>query len=229
MARGIEAACPYCEATGVEPVDGGRLLRCPECGRSGLPSAQAQRQASAAAASPVPLPAGRLLARPLEAPRPRGAPGEGRDLGAAAAGLGITIVFYLVLRLFPNSMLFELFAQRGWVPVAITAISTWALCLLAAKMLRLRRETAVLSYELIASADPSRIGPDETQSLLEKLRAMPPQISESFLAARIERALRHFSTSWRPRPRPTTCGSMRATASCACSSGRCRRSASSAP
>ncbi|HIF93247.1 MAG TPA: hypothetical protein EYQ60_09000 [Myxococcales bacterium] len=87
--------------------------------------------------------------------------------------------------------------ERGWVPYVITLISSWALTLLAAKFLRLRRERRILDHDLIATNSNGRISPDDAAAALDALEVMRQEskaIAESFLARRIERALRHFQS-----------------------------------
>jgi len=110
------------------------------------------------------------------------------------AGLLCTVAFYGLLRLWPGAGISQLFANRGWVPYVITAISAWALALLAAKMHRLRQESQVLDRSLVPPTESGRLQPDDAAGALAALRAQPPAIRESFLARRLERALRHFES-----------------------------------
>jgi biopolymer transport protein ExbB/TolQ len=144
---------------------------------------------SAPLASPSPI---RGSGASLGRGRVRGAPGDGGSVQAAALGLTLTLLFYLLLQLFPDSMLHELFTRRGWVPYVITGISSWALCLLAAKLRQLRREAAVLELELIETPLPGRLRPDDAEIVLANLGSLPAPAMDSFLAARLIRALRHF-------------------------------------
>jgi biopolymer transport protein ExbB/TolQ len=124
--------------------------------------------------------------------RLRGAPGEGGSLGAAGLGFAFTVLFYMVLQLFPDSMFFELFTRRGWVPYVIMGTSSWALFLLGAKLRRLREESRVLDQELIETPLPGRLRPCDAEAVLSHLEAIPSPAGESFLVARLIRALRHF-------------------------------------
>jgi hypothetical protein len=124
--------------------------------------------------------------------RMRSAPGEGGTVAAAGLGVGFTIVFYLLLQPFPDSMLYELFARRGWVPYVIITTSSWALFLLAAKLRRLREESRVLDAEWIETPLPGRLRPCDAKTVLGHLASLPAPAGESFLVARLTRALRHF-------------------------------------
>lgn len=128
----------------------------------------------------------------MDSLRLRGAPGEGGSLAAAGLGLAFTVLFYITIQLFPDSMLYQLFARRGWVPYVIMGTSSWALFLLGAKLRRLRREARFLDQELIVTPIPGRLRPCDAKSVLEHLLALPGPEGESFLVARLIRALRHF-------------------------------------
>ena len=117
----MERACAYCEASPLEWVAEEGLLHCVACGRSSLASGEPVDDAPAAQ---VRLTAPNGVRRLESRVRARGAPGESSPLPAAALGISFTVLFYLVLQAFPESMLFELFARRGWVPYGITAISS---------------------------------------------------------------------------------------------------------
>ncbi len=182
--------CAYCESAQTEWIDVDALWRCHACGRSYL--AEAEAGAGSASVDPQPKPPARRSSPRFGPERVRGAPGEAGSLPAAALGLTLTVLFYLLIQLFPDSMLFELFTRRGWVPYVITGISSWALCLLAAKLRHLRREAAVLDLELIDTPLPGRLRPDDAEAVLAQLASLPAPAVQSFLAARLTRALRHF-------------------------------------
>jgi biopolymer transport protein ExbB/TolQ len=190
----MDRACPYCASVELETDEAG-VLRCRDCGRSCLPDAS--QSAAAIGALRDPDPVHRLDASP-GAPRPRarresrGAPAEIPSWPAALLAVAVTAAFYGLLYLLPPTPVGALFTERGWVPYIITLISTWALLLLAMKLVRLRRERAVLSRQLIALPPDGRLRPDEAGVALAALRAEPPEISQSFLGRRVERALHHF-------------------------------------
>ncbi|MBW2424442.1 MAG: MotA/TolQ/ExbB proton channel family protein [Deltaproteobacteria bacterium] len=188
----MEQTCPYCDAGELEWSDEGALWRCRACGRSSLPAG------SAAGTGPSETGEAPSTAAELgsEAPRPptRSAPGEVPNWPPAAMGLAVTAVFYAGLWLFPGSALAELFANRGWVPYVITAISAWALSLLASRLRRLRLEASVLEHSLIPATESGRLRPGDAEGALASLRAQPAAVAESFLARRLERALQHFES-----------------------------------
>jgi biopolymer transport protein ExbB/TolQ len=191
----MDQRCPYCDAGELERIDAGALQRCRHCGRSSLPGRAAARPVEGGPdrfdqASSRPADPGAGVSRT----RIRGAPGEVPNLPPAAIGLAITGAFYGLLRLFSGSPLAELFANRGWVPYVITAISAWALALLASKLRRLRFEASMLERELIPPTPSGRLTPTDAEHVLVALRALPAAIGESFLARRLERALRHFES-----------------------------------
>jgi len=186
----MDRPCAYCGSAQTEWIEEDAVWRCHACWRSYLTQAEAGTQSPSVDLQPNP-PA-RYAAPSSSRRRARGAPGEGGSLLAAALGLTLTLLFYLLIQLFPDSMLFELFTGRGWVPYAITGISSWALCLLAAKLRHLRRESAVLELELIETPLPGRLRPDDAEVVLAHLASLPAPAVQSFLAARLTRALQHF-------------------------------------
>jgi biopolymer transport protein ExbB/TolQ len=190
----MQLDCPYCDASALERIEDGALLRCSACGRSSLVAAGGdgieEEGATSPAASLAPLPPEIVRARK----RMRSAPGEVPSLPPAAIGLVGSGLFYGLLHLFPPSPVSELFAERGWVPYVITAISAWALVLLAARLRRLRFEASVLDRELIPVTPSGRLQPDDAEGALAALRAQPAPIRESFLARRLDRALRHYES-----------------------------------
>jgi biopolymer transport protein ExbB/TolQ len=182
--------CPYCESSVLEDDEAGTVLRCHACGRSSLPGA---------AGSPVPEPSG----NPLDSSSQgfthrlrdhRGAPGEVPSWPAAAAAFAASALYYGLLSVLPATGFSELFLERGWVPYVITVISVWALFLLAAKSLRLRRQRRALDRDLVWANAEGRLRPDDAADALLALRREPAEVADSFLAQRIERALRHFQS-----------------------------------
>jgi len=89
-------------------------------------------------------------------------------------------------------MLYELFVLRGWVPYVIMGTSSWALCLLGAKLRRIRDEARVLDSEWIETPLVGRLRPCDAAGVLRHLNALPAPVGESFLVSRLVRALRHF-------------------------------------
>lgn len=173
------------------------MLRCRECGRSCLPDASEASAAIGTLRDPDPI--HRLDVSPdgdRRADRSRresrGAPAEVASWPAALLALGTTAVFYALLAVLPPTPVGALFTDRGWVPYVITLISTWALLLLGSKLLRLRRERAVLGRRLLALPPDGLLRPEHAGVALAALRAEPPIVSDSFLARRVERALHHF-------------------------------------
>ncbi len=124
----------------------------------------------------------------------RGAPAEVASLPAALAAILATVVFYTLLSVVPQRGFTALFTDRGWVPYVITLISVWALFLLGAKLLRLRREREVLTRDLVVTNSDGNLRPDDAAMALLAIRREPKEIAESFLARRVERALRHFQS-----------------------------------
>lgn len=192
--------CPYCESIEIAEEEEGGVLRCRDCHRSSLP----QRVAPTTEVSPTERserrPASLTVGASLDGLDPkrrrenRGAPGEIASWPAALLACAASGLFYGLLYWLPATGFSVLFTDRGWVPYVITLISVWALFLLGAKLIRLQRERAILGRDLIVVASDGRLGPEDAEAALVALRAAPANIAESFLARRLERALRHFQS-----------------------------------
>lgn len=177
----MSRSCPHCEAAPLPEPDSDGVQRCGACGRSAL-------------APPVTpsLPPTRRLRR---------APGEVASGPAALGAAVVTAIFYALLGLMPEGRLSELFLERGTVPYVITGVSAWALLLLAARWNRLRREWPLLERDFLADAPgtgaATRITVADASRALETLAIAARTHPDSFLLARLERALRHFHSRGR--------------------------------
>lgn len=189
--------CPYCASAGVAKDDQSDVLRCRDCGRSSLAEVGSRGRQAFENEETTKRP---LLGKSWRGSASkrrrenRGAPAEIPSWPAALLSFVATGLFYGLLSMLPASGFSVLFTDRGWVPYVITLISIWALFLLAAKSLRLQAERAILGRDLIAVASDGRLGPGDAQPALAALRAEPSGIADSFLARRLERALRHFQS-----------------------------------
>ena len=182
--------CPYCESSDLGDDEEGAIVRCHACGRSSLPGTPLDAGPGSAAdrmsASTTGFTSGLR--------DHRGAPGEVPSWPAAAGAFAASAVYYGLLSILPASGFSALFLERGWVPYVITVISVWALFLLAAKFLRLRRERRALDRDLVWTNSEGRLRPDDAADALLALRREPAAVADAFLAQRIERALRHFQS-----------------------------------
>ncbi|MAG34153.1 MAG: hypothetical protein CL908_25010 [Deltaproteobacteria bacterium] len=191
----MEWVCPYCEALALVREGDGAVQRCTVCGRSSLPGAAAKRPASAASGTSPATGADAGQVQPDRSPsrQGRGAPGEVPSLPAALIAIAVTVVFYGLLRIVPTGRIGELFVERGWVPYVITTISLWAVCLLGAKLRRLRRERELLGRDLMAGVHEGPLRPEDASEAIGVLHSKGEGVRESFVACRVERALRHFA------------------------------------
>lgn len=195
-----ERVCPYCESTELEAGEEGAILRCQSCGRSSLPGAPAVQDVNSSIDPPKMEgssadpsgPSAQIFTNRFR--DRRGAPGEVPSWPAAAAALAASLLYYGLLFVLPASGFSSLFMERGWVPYVITLISVWALFLLAAKFLRLRRERRALDRDLVWTNSEGRLGPGDAADALLALGREPAEIVDSFLAQRVARALRHFQS-----------------------------------
>jgi biopolymer transport protein ExbB/TolQ len=184
--------CAYCGAVGIAEDETSGVFRCRDCGRSSLPDHSPEFDAN----RPAPDSEREEVSSraPTRRRENRRAPGEISSWPAALLGFCATGAFYGLLALLPSSGFSVLFTERGWVPYVITLISVWALFLLGAKLHRLRKERAVLEQDILTVGADGRLGPEDAASALDALSAESSDVTESFLARRLERALRHFQS-----------------------------------
>ncbi|MEZ4353974.1 MAG: MotA/TolQ/ExbB proton channel family protein [Myxococcota bacterium] len=189
-----EATCPYCGERTARAAEPG-VWRCAACGRSFLDASEA----ASTEHEEVALPGDPTDVRaPIEIGRPaRRAPGEVSSVPALGWAIGSSGLFYGVLALLPASRVGELFTARGWVPYAITGISFWALCLLAARARRLARERALLDRDPLHGVSATPLDRRAARREIERLASLPEAERESFVVDRLLRTLRHFAI--RPR------------------------------
>ena len=183
----MDHRCPHCQAETLEHTAEEGVLRCETCGRSSL-SPLSPRSAEGRSSAAVSANRRRRL--------PRRAPGEVSSWPAALAAALSTGAFYTVLHLIPMGRFSELFIERGWVPYVITAVSAWALFLLAGRLHRLRGEARLLDEDLLAVGADGRLLPSQAEAALEHLNqwTRAQAVEDRFLTARLERALRHFQS-----------------------------------
>jgi biopolymer transport protein ExbB/TolQ/ribosomal protein L37AE/L43A len=177
--------CPYCGEDTLVPSDAPGIFRCGGCGRSVL--------------APTLHDPARRVAPPgaRRRRRTRRAPGEVAAWPAALAALVLTVGFYLFLGALPGGRLTQLFLERGSVPYVITGVSAWALCLLAARAWQLRTESRAFRIDPFELAAGERLTRARVAGVLERLALRREQGDDGFLAARLERALRHFQSRGR--------------------------------
>ncbi|MFK7897422.1 MAG: MotA/TolQ/ExbB proton channel family protein [Myxococcota bacterium] len=184
--------CPYCETVEMVATSDRGLAQCPSCHRSALPDPKDAATSAGPdhAAAGLPLP---------ETPkrRIRGGPGEVPSLPPALLGLVATLLFYGLLLTMPSTRLSELFLERGWVPYAITGISAWALFILAAKVIRLRKERSLLSRDWLNVPLSERVDQSRAGRIAGQLEQKQTDAFGSFVAQRIERLLRQFEARGR--------------------------------
>lgn len=177
----MDRPCPHCDRAELAASGEPDVLRCGHCGKSCLASSP-EHEHERTTESDVAI--ARL--------RARRAPGEGAEWLPAVGAVLFTVCFYGVLAFVPAGRARELFLERGWVPVLITVVSAWALLLIASRWRRLRRETRALDVDLFAAEAVLGIGPEQARSLRRELPRRAGASADSFLVARLERALRQF-------------------------------------
>jgi len=188
--------CPYCQTEFDSEPESARaaatgVVDCPACERSFV----APEPDSPAGPAPAPGD-GPDPARPTPARRRGVRPGGATEaplavtalLGAAGAAL-----FYLaVVTPLSGTSFAALFAERGWVPYAITFLTAWSGAMLVWKGVLLRRQSRALDFDLLPAQIAPEVTPGNAHVFASYVRNLPGARRGHFLIERVERALRHF-------------------------------------
>jgi len=101
-----------------------------------------------------------------------------------------TVAFYLVLSLFPSSLLYLMLTQRGVVPYSIVFLTCWSLMILLIKYSKFILQNKALSLHILPTDDPGFIlTPISAERVLEKLYKMVDDPKHFLLTRRIYVAL----------------------------------------
>jgi biopolymer transport protein ExbB/TolQ len=104
---------------------------------------------------------------------------------------GITAAFYgLVVHPLAGTYFSDLFAERGWVPYAISVLSSWAGVVLFMKLRGLQGQRRALELDLLPRRIAERITPEDAAAFVAHLDEAGP--AGSLLVERLRRALHHF-------------------------------------
>ena len=114
-------------------------------------------------------------------------------LWTALAGLGVTLVFYVILLPVPTSYFRDLFYNRGWVTVAETFLMFWSLAILAFKYVKLRRQRESMLFDLLPDSTGREITVASVDRFATGIRDLPVNPGASFLVQRVLRGLEHFT------------------------------------
>ena len=110
-------------------------------------------------------------------------------LAPLAAAL-LTVGFYAVLMLVPNTTIAAMFTQRSAVPYVIVFLSAWSAMLLLIKHRKLALQRKALSLSLLPTEDPGFVlTPASAEVILEKLYQSVDDPQDFLLTRRIHNAL----------------------------------------
>jgi len=205
---GLKARCPYCNGTVVVPAppwsdeeaaESPPTQEAPPPEPSRAAAGDAKRPPRRSARSEEP----RRPTRPRKPPRPerRAAASEptpltsGTDvpmLHSIGIGVGLTVVFYILLLPFSRTYFGKLFLDRGWVPFVEVTLMGWAVAILFLKSRKLRHQKAAMLLDALPSSLGEEISPATVDRFVEYLRCVPSHLRDSIMVNRIRRALEHF-------------------------------------
>ena len=107
-------------------------------------------------------------------------------------GLGLVVLFYLMVLIFKGMYFGDLFLQRGWVPYVEAFLFWWAVAILVLKSRKLARQKQCMMFDIL----PEEISPDITREsidqFIEHARLLRAKASDSFLTRRVLKVLEHF-------------------------------------
>jgi biopolymer transport protein ExbB/TolQ len=185
-----EVRCPYCNEVRTEglPAPDG-IADCEACGRSfALAEGRPATPVVAAAVDEL-----KPVAEVSGSGGRRRAPTDAPSLLSGAIAAAVTVVFYVALVMPLHHTAFgEIFADRGWVPYAITFLTAWAGVVLALKARRLSTQMQALQFDLLPSQIADRITPENAHVFASYMRNLPGARGGHFLIERVQRALQFF-------------------------------------
>lgn len=199
--------CPKCsQRIQCDDALAGRFERCPSCNNRIQVPAVPPVAGEAADAAPADERRGAPAARVMRVKRREHAPSfvrttsigagpSGTNVSAFATGLlglGITVLFYLLILALRKTALGALFLDRGWVPVAEALLLWWSAAILLFKSKKLARQKQCMLFDIL----PEEIAPDITQEsvgqFIEHARVLKDKAADSFLTNRVLKVLEHF-------------------------------------
>ena len=206
---GLKARCPYCNGTVTVPSPSSpQEEEVPEATEA--PAAAGVSQASAPADKAKPKGAaawrhkergtpGQKAKKPSTARRsaePQGAPlSSGTDvpmLHSAGVGLGLAVVFWILLLPISGTYFAELFFDRGWVPFVEVILMGWAVAIVILKSRKLRHQRAAMLLDVLPTSLGDDISVATVDTFIDHVRQIPSHLRDSIMVTRIRRALEHF-------------------------------------
>ncbi len=102
----------------------------------------------------------------------------------------ISLSFYGLLRLVPNTMLAASFTQRGWIPYTIVFCTGWGLTILWVKSGKVAAQRRALGLSVLPEDEPGFVlTPETAERILERLFQAVDDPQQFFLTRRIHNAL----------------------------------------
>jgi len=121
--------------------------------------------------------------------------GTGVNVGLAAViGLGVTVVFFLFLRIpgIHGSYLFRVFCRRGPVQYITMAFFFWGVAMLALKVRLIRLEARIFERDLLPTEPGVLIRPEDALQHIRKIKRLSASERARQLTNRVWRALTRF-------------------------------------
>ena len=208
-------ACPHCQKKlKVQEELAGRKVGCPYCKHSMVvpasqpapvaDDAEAFRGIGEKAKAPAPdrpAPAHQPRERPPESSEPSAPHSSGGSwsdrtdvsiLTSGLIGLGLAVVFLLVVLPFKSFYLGELFWARGWVPFVLVFFLGWSVAILFLKSKKIKLQKASMLFDLLPNELSDDINEDSLDKFTRHIHELPVEPGESFLVNRVMRGLEHF-------------------------------------
>jgi len=102
----------------------------------------------------------------------------------------LTVAYYGLLTLVPQSGYTDMFTKRGFVPYVIVFFTSWSAMILLVKMSKIRLQRKALSISLLPTGDPGFVlTPASAQNVLENLYRTVDDPQRFLLTKRIHNAL----------------------------------------
>lgn len=200
--------CPYCDQNLQCPDDLiGTQVKCPTCNQKITvpdfeePSPEQSPSTTSTGKRKIKVQAkGRTAASTLASTPRSGSPrAEAKEdptnvpmLKALMIGVGVGVLWYILLLPFSNSFIYALFLKRGWVPFALTLLTGWSSGILFLKYLKLKKQSQAILLDVLPDAIAEDITPDNVPAFISHVRSLPGRVQSSFMVKRMRLGLEHF-------------------------------------
>lgn len=113
-------------------------------------------------------------------------------LWTALIGLGLSVVFYLVVFPLRGRYVADVFVARGWVPYVEVFFMFWSVAILVLKSRKLVRQRETTLLDVLPGDLADDITPANLDGYLAHIDSLPVAPVQSFLVNRVWRGLEHF-------------------------------------